>query len=396
MTFEFNPDDLRQVLTPAATIAVVAFLAAKLTVKGNVRVLAVVLVKTAVFLYCYAMFFDGFTPNQRPDDTVYMKQGLSLLRQLETKPWDQISLIYTAESFHFFYIVPVALAIHLFGVHYFSLVALNVIVSLLAGCFAFAIIKKSYKNERIASWFFVAIVLHPDVLTWTNTFAGKDTWVLLGHLIFIYGFVCLAERDRKAGFAWLLMATLLTLNLRFYIPVIMMGLVLLYSSRAAKFWLTVAILGILATTPETVSALQSLLRGGVSSTSIDLLSLLVGIPRFWLSPRPFFEDELHRVLRFATIVNWMIFPVMLTGMYRSLVSGDRLSRFILVYFLVFSVLYGFTAFLNGPRHRLQLVFAQVFFVWVGLSYFRIISPRLRLLGPRLRASLNLQLGEGRH
>lgn len=379
--FRFTLADVERVATPALFIFVFGWLVTKQTLKNTALTLGVCLLKMLIFATSYMMFFEGFPNNDRPDDIVYIRSGASLLHQLHTKPFADISLVATAQSFHFFYIMPAALAIQLFGLHYYSLVALNVAVSFLAAGFAYAIIRRRYENESLARWIFIIMVLHPDVVAWTSFFAGKDTWVLLGHTIFILGFVQVESGKRLSGLLWILLASALTLNLRFYLPVIMGALIVLHAGKSVKIWFLAFVVGILALLPDTVRALQSLMRGGAAGTSIDFVRLAVAIPHFWLTPRPFFEDEIHGFLRFGAIVSWMVFPIMITGMYRSLLSKDRFARFILMYFLTFSLFYGITEFLNGPRQRLQLVFAQIFFIWVGLSYFKLIPARLRLLTP---------------
>jgi hypothetical protein len=377
--FDYSLASLERVLIPTLFVLVWGFLVSQTVLQNAATSLLVTVAKAFLFAACYVVLFDTLTPYHRPDDLVYLRQGASLLDQLRNRPFADISLINTAESFHFFYIMPVALAVYLFGEHYHSMVALNVALSFICGLFAYAIVNTRYKNQQVARYFFILIVLNPDLLSWTTFFAGKDTWVLLGHLIFIYAFVCIEDGKRAKGVLWMALAVALTINLRFYVPVVMTLLIAMTLSRRTKYWiLGLAGLG-LVLAPETLRALRSLMTGGVSSLSLDFFALLVAIPRFWLTPRPFLEDDLHGFLRIASMINWALLPFMLIGLYRCALSKDKFSRFLVYYFLAFSLFYGLTAALNGPRQRLQLLFAQMLFLWVGLSYAKLIPVRLRLL-----------------
>lgn len=368
------PFGLDNLWLPASAIFILGYILCAFILKDKFLAFVIATIKTLIFFLYFYIFFDG-TYTSGGDDYYYLSKGTLLLKEIRELPLASIEIFNVAESFHFMYVIISAIAQYAFGEHYFSLAAINVMASILCGAVSYAIVKNQYQNDTHAKMFCVAMQMYPDVLSWSSVFAGKDTFVLLGHLIFLYAFSNLIKKDMQKGLLFTLIALLFMLNLRFYVVLIFLPLIFLkIQKQFIVYLLSLGLIGA-ALFFNLFATFSGLFEGGVSYVTFDdykFLRLPFDIVHFWLTPRPFSEDSIHGFLLFADIFNWFFFPLIFFGLMKCIRSKDQFAKFIAIYFLAFSVFYGLIDYLNGPRHRLQLTFALIYFLWVGVNELKLI------------------------
>jgi len=378
--FDAQPFSFENLWLPAISIFFLGYILCQFILKEKFLAFVIATFKALIF-FCYFYFFYDGTYTSGYDDYYYMSKGALLLEEIREKSLASIEIFNVAESFHFTYIIISAIAQYAFGEYYYSLVAINVMASFLCGLISHAIIKSQYQNDKHAKIFCVAMLLYPDVLSWSSVFAGKDIFVLLGHLIFIYAFSNLARNNIPRSVFFIAIALLFTLYLRFYVALIFLLLIALEVRK--NFYLHLLYFGLISVALflDLFATFSSLLSTGTSGLTFDVskfIQLPYGVLHFWLTPRPFSEDLIHQFLLFSNILNWIFFPFIFYGLLKCIRSKDRFVRFIAVYFLVFSIFYGLIDYLNGPRHRLQLTFALIYFLWVGVSELKLIRKSRRI------------------
>lgn len=360
-------------IVPTITVMVIGYIVSRYILKKRLPAFFISFFKALIFFVYFYFFYNG-EYNSGVDDYYYIEKGRQLLSKFQNESFYELDLINIAESFHFFYIIVSAFAQYLFGEFYFSLVALNVIASYFCGVFSYRIIVNQYSNTHNAKIFYVSTLMYPDVLAWSSVFAGKDIFVLLGHLLFIYAFTFVLQKKKLKGAIKFVAAFVYMLNLRFYVALIFLPLLLRGKIYVFLIFIALIFISLFTNLPYIFSSLFSLgLSSIINFDILTILSMPANIFHFWLTPRPFFETREYEFLLVGNIFNWITFPLMFYGLISTLRSMDIFARFIAIYFLSFSLFYGIVDFLRGPRHRLQLTFALIFFLWIAVSKFKKIK-----------------------
>jgi hypothetical protein len=352
---------------PSLFIFLFGFIVSFYALKNIYLSLSICLFKALLFFIYFNIIYDG-KYNSTVDDYWYIYRGSILLEDFLKNSFADINFTDSTQTFHFFFVVIAALSEFLFGQFYSSLTAINVSISFLCGLLAYKIIYLNYSNLQVSKYFYIAMVLYPDMLSWSTVYAGKDTFVVLGHLLFIYSLSFIFKNNFNKGFSYFLLSFIYMVNLRFYVSIIF--LIYLIKNKILIFAGSFA-LAILFVFTGYLSAFASLYNLGISSIENFNLESIFFIPlnilKFWLSPRPFFEDPNYQYLIFSSIFNWLAFPFIIIGIFKAIKSKDLFANFVVSYFLLFTLFYVFVDFLRGPRHRFQLVFALIFFLWFSIK-----------------------------
>jgi hypothetical protein len=334
--------------------------------------------KSLIFFIYFFIYFDG-TQTSGFDDHYYLSKGVSLINQLKETPFNKINYFDAAEGLHFIYVCTSAIAQFILGEGYYSLVAINILISFLCGGLAYSIIYLKNSNKLQARLFSISLMFYPDLLAFSSVFAGKDILVLLAHLLIIYSYLKILTGNLKFGYAIGSIAFVGTIFLRFYVPVIFTVLILFRMKRIKSILLIIPMCLLLwfSGLLDNIVVLFNEGAENINRNLIEIIYLPYDILHFWLTPRPFFEDPIFEYTLPANIFNWLIFPVFIYGYYFAFKSKDRFVKFLCYYFMFFSIFYGLVDFLNGPRHRLQLIFAIIYFIWIGLGKLKFIPIKLR-------------------
>jgi hypothetical protein len=377
--FQDYPFNFSEVWLSAVTILIFGIYINRKIFKSITWVFIVALIKSLIFLIYFVIYFDG-TYTSGFDDHYYLSKGVSLINELRDTPFNEINYFDAAEGLHFIYVCISAFAQYTLGEGYYALVAINIIISFFCGRVVFLIIYLQHGNKSVAKLFTTSFIFYPDLIAYSSVFAGKDVLVLLAHLLIIYSFLKVSLGDFRTGYMIGAITLLSTVFLRFYVPIIFLSLIIFRMNKLKLILISIPSifflwhLGI-------INNLIDLFKEGVENivqNNTKFIYLPYDVLHFWLTPRPFYEDPIVKFTFIANIFNWCIFPVFIYGFYLALRSDDKFVKFLCYYFLVFSIFYGLVDYLNGPRHRLQLIFAIIYFIWIGLGSVKLIPPRLKI------------------
>lgn len=327
-------------------------------------------VKAGIYLLYFGVLFDGtFT---FLDDWTYLERGAQLHDAGVTvfNVIDKLPLLVAAGGDHFVYYLHNAAAISWFGEGYYAPVALNVLASVaVASLGTRLLVTERLCTANQAPLFFAFVLLHPDITAWSTIMNGKDTLVLLLHVLLLTA-VSWYWRGRRWNALLLATATtVVLLSLRFYVPLLfVLALVLAAplqlrgTTRLRLFILAAPLLAGLAWQLGTEGALFVLDR-----LRSDLVNPILGFARFLLTPIPFNTDANYAFLDLPAVVHWLLLPVALLGVWRVHRKGTAFAGYLIMYTLVFVALYSIYGELQGPRHRLQLDFAWATFQFIGIG-----------------------------
>jgi hypothetical protein len=366
-----HPFDLGQLLGPGLAIFLVLFVVSFVVLRRPVASLVVAALKAGLFVAYFASVFDGtFT---YLDDWTYFERGayihesgIGLSNLIESLPL----LVAIGEGDHFLYFLYNAIAFDWFGTGYYAPVALNVIVTGFIALLGMRLARtEQLVDRRLAPVFFLFLLLHPDITAWSSLVNGKDTLVLLLHVMLL---TAISQYLRGCRLAALLLAGIsvaILFFLRFYVPLMFavafgtsMVLQLRGAARLRVGMVAIAILG----------GLVVAMGGGIFSYAADSLRAefvnpALGLLRFLLTPIPFNTEASFAFLDVPALVHWLMLPALLLGAWRIHRLGTPFSRLLVLYALTFAALYALYGELQGPRHRLQLDYAFALFQFAGVG-----------------------------
>jgi hypothetical protein len=327
--------------------------------------------KAGLYFVYYGALFDGrFTFS---DDWTYLERGGALYDAGVgvTNLLDSLPLLLAAgEGDHFLYYLLNALAIGWFGDGYYAPVAFNVIAAVAVAWLGTRLLVAEHLCRRAqAPLLFTFLVLHPDITAWSTVMNGKDTLVLLLHVLLLTAVSWFLRGLRWRAIVLAAAATVVLTFLRFYVPLLFgvaLAVVGLTSLRGAARWrLSAAALLLLAATawqlgPEGVAFVLDRLRS-------ELTNPVVGFTHFLLTPIPFNTSANYAFLDLPALLHWLLMPTVALGLWTLHRRSTPFARFLLAYIAVFATLYAVYGELQGPRHRVQLDFAWATLQFVGLG-----------------------------
>jgi hypothetical protein len=366
----YEPFNIDLLIFPGIVLYISLFTLGYLGSKSVFIAWFIATIKTSIFILYFGCFFDGTYTSV--DDEHYLATGKEIYLLFTDRTMDvsinDIRMIVGGS--HIIYNVINAISMVFFGNFYFSPVVINIIVSAFAGVICVKLIKQQQMlHGKSLNYFFLFFVLHPEMLSWSTVFNGKDTLVLFMHIMLLYAISLFISQKKISALFFACISIIILVGLRFYVPFILGGVFLLYMLVTIKISLKKLIsLGFVASL-----FLFFVVPWGALSYSFELFKFsfinpLSGALHFLLTPRPFFYDEIHGFLNLASIINWLLFPIFLMGIYIGLKSKHKFIFFLFLYLFTFVFFYGSFDFLNGPRHRLQLLLAISIFQFIGLKW----------------------------
>ena len=264
-------------------------------------------------------------------------------------------------STHTFYWYWNVLWIHVIGDTIFAPIIANVFITVIGSVIAVALIGKLGFSYRYQQLLLVFTLLHWDVLTWSSVANLKDPLVatltiLYFYLLFI--FVSSSKWRRvTAGFCIGMMFLLFSV-IRFYIPVVMIGVTIVWKvledvrlSQGQAF-----LRSLLASILGGIAAIFLFFFGSVNPDIglIELSYLPFGVIHFALTPTPWDIAPKYMFLTVPAILHWLTMPLALMGAVW--IGFCRRGRLLVIFVVAIVVLYAFLPDLLDPRHRLQIVY----------------------------------------
>lgn len=382
-----HPFNLEDLLLPSTCIAISIFFITFLAIRNFPLALLAALIKSGSFIIYFNLFFDGtFT---FLDDWTYLERGRILFHQDITifnlaERWEYVKMI--AAGSHVLYYLYNCYSMHLFGDFYFSPVAINLI---LTGVIA-AIGKKVFAANLTLSdiqqkTFYFYILLHPDILAWSTVANLKDILILCLHLILILATSFLLKNKILRATITAIPAIFMLFFSRFYVPVFFSISIMLTILRNRNFKGRIPIIIISLVLSFFVFGWigSDTFESGASAVDQSYDNPVYGFFRMILTPIPFHTELAYSFLNLPALFNWLMFPALLRGFYRSLKMNTTYLNFLTTYFVCFLAFYSMYIELQGPRHRVQLDYAIACFQFIGIMMFLKIPIRAAKSEPKI-------------
>ena len=359
MRADFGPD-----LVLSATIV---FLLCALVLRGVVG-LRWALVLAFVRVALPVLNFGGLGPLDAGmvDDLAYTSKargmlaaGIGPLRVL-TDPDCSLVLFTAAGGRHVGYLFMNLVAQTLFGPHYWSAVLVNVFLSCLAARGLHRLVRIQGADRRHAGGLAFFFLLHWDVLAWSSFFNLKDTLVLTLSVWTLAWMTQVAVSRRLGSMAMAAGCMLLTVFVRWYVPVILLGAFAVFGILQLRGRARVLLLGLCA------GGLLLLLQRGLGLEYLVPSTFATGLVRFPLTPVPWQIDDDYSFLLFPAVLHWFFLPIAGIGALR-LWRRSPLARLVLIYLVVIVAFYALVPRLQGPRHRFQAAFGLALCQFEGLT-----------------------------
>ena len=362
--------DFNDVLLPAFLIYIVAYILSFLLTKSVLLSFFLSVIKSLLFVIYFVFVFDG--SYVLGDDLKYLEGGKILYD-------NKISIFNIGENTallsglvggtHFGYYPYNAYAFKFFGFNYFSPVALNIIISVLIAYIAVRFTASELKyNSSLKRLFFIFLMLHPEMLTWSTVYNGKEVLVLLLHVLLIWGVSLLYSGKVLKSFIVIAIALTALVFMRFYIiPIFIAALVIttLLHTRSKGKKILAAFLSV-----AVFAFLWSNYLGTLSSAYNAIISNFVnpiyGVFRFLLSPLPFNVEDKYQFLYISISYHWLVIPFAILGGVLLYKIKTPFFRFLFIYSLLILLLYSIYGELQGVRHRFQLLYILALFQFTGL------------------------------
>lgn len=361
-----HPFDLEQLILPAAAIFLVTLVFSFRITRLPAISIASALIKTGIFFIYFGFLFDGtFT---FLDDWVYLEGGRQLVEddvRLTNLHKNWHGVLALAGGDHIVYYLYNAYALRLFGDGYFAPVAMNILLTVVIALLGAHLMRREFPDLNCKA-FYLFLLFHPDILSWSTVMNGKDTLVLLLHMVLLFGVSMLFRGDKIKAVAAGIPAAAILLFIRFYVP-----LLFAVSFFVSTLRITRKSFGyIFLSTLFTGAAIFYLSDGfyyALDSLKENFVNPVWGLVRFLLTPIPFNTEPAYAFLDPASLIHWLLLPAFVFGMLMVWRRKTHFSRFMILYFFTFVGLYAVYGELQGPRHRVQIDFAIALFQFIGVS-----------------------------
>ena len=218
------------------------------------------------------------------------------------------------------------------------------------------------------------LLLHPDILAWSNVMNGKDIFVLLLHVLLLSAASLYFQGRNNLAIAVAIPVVVILLFLRFYVPLLFSGVFVLHQLLAVKrqhhfYWFvgttSLLLLGSLMTIGNLITSAWANLQKNIGNP-------IFGFVRMTLTPIPFNTELNYSFLDIPALFHWILMPMVAYGVI-SLMRRKKTPfiKFFLLYLVIFMGLYSVYSELQGPRHRVQLDFAWAVLQFIGIKQYLI-------------------------
>jgi hypothetical protein len=368
-----KPFDLDLLLAPGLSIFFATVGVAFWVTRSPVFSVSAAFIKAGIFLVYFGILFDGtFT---FLDDWSYLEGGGELYAQNVgltnlSENWEFALVIGGGD--HFIYYLYNAYAFRIFGEGYYAPVALNILLTVLIAWIGTYLAARAFGLAGMRrKCFFGFLLLHPDILAWSNIMNGKDILVLLLHVFLLLACWLFYSRRLMAAIVLAIPVSLVLFFTRFYVPLLFAVALLasLLLARGGKGRLWLSSLGIILAALVFAQIGSDGLQYALAAVRENFVNPFYGFLRIALTPIPFNTELAYSFLNLPALIHWMLFPFACWGAVVVCRLRTPFSRFFLLYILIFLSLYAVFGELQGPRHRVQLDYAWAVLQFAGAMAF---------------------------
>lgn len=328
---------------------------------------------TALIKYSFCLIYFLVWINYRPvvllDDQTYFEQSIVIYEDSKGSlpylfSFESIAYIASlAGGSHFGYYIYVFISFIFFGPYYYSPVILNVFFSVLTGAVLYKTLVLAGLNKRFCMFFIFFFLLHWDIITWSSFINLKDIFVLF---LVVSALNCLIGLRLKKRKLWtlIILATIafILLVFRFYLVYFLLvtGIVYFIMIKMYKIqsrW-TGPMMRFLVLVLMPVGFYIIFVR--MFSSSLAELggatNVVFGFFRFIFTPLPYSIEENYSFLLISSILHWLMLPLFFYGVYLFIKRHFIALMPFLILTLLLCVFYGSFGELQGPRHRVLLLY----------------------------------------
>jgi hypothetical protein len=361
--------DLDALMVPTLLIVALTFLVSMRVTGQAVAAFVAAAIKGLLFIVYFGRLFDGTYTFL--DDMTYLEGGGDILREgfdpsHLASQWELLVAIGGGD--HVAYYVYNALAFQLFGEGYYAPVACNVLltiaIAVLGARLAYIELALSRQQTR---WLYFFLLLHPDILAWSTVLNGKDTLLLLLHVLMLQATAFYLHGRIRAALLLGVPVCLLLTFVRFYVPLFFVAALFasaLLRQRGRGYMIRVAA-GAMMLGGATFWMTEQV-DYALVVLSDTLVNPLYGFVRVLLTPIPFGTEKEYGFLDAPALLHWVLLPFAIYGAHKLWRMRTPFTRFLLAYLFAFVALYAVVGELQGPRHRVQLDFAIAVLQFVGV------------------------------
>ncbi len=349
--------------------------------------LLITLTKVGLVVYYFAWAFDGTWTYL--DDMTYKRIATEMLRQ----GWNPITilglqgqkqLIIAAGSYDILYYWWNMLAQSLFGVHYYSPVILNCLLTFISGYFFVRILEDLGFEQRYRQYFLMFFLLQWDVVVWSTFPNLKDVLVMTLEAGCLYFVIRLSRQFSIRALLGLIVFVHLLTMIRYYSPLLIFlawGLWAIQNIKGRYKFAIITGLG-LAFALILIPFIGELHHIKIRHMPVGAYYMLF-TPPFW-SVNRFPANSYMLIPAFMQTV--MFFPVVFAGW----LMWNRTSRgrIFIIYLVIGIMFYGSVPAVMGFRERFQftttIAWLQFHFLWWALGQVKqkwaLSARRYRLRG----------------
>ena len=365
-----QPFPVSDLIGPAVVIATAGFALCLIFTKRPTLSLCVAGLKAGLFFLYFGFVFNGTYTFL--DDWTYLHVG-QLLASKDIGIFNFSSnhayVLSTVKSENLSYYVYNSSAISLFGPQYYAPVTLNILLTLLTAGFLTKTVQSGLDMSRRNSvGLFILLALSPSTLAWSTVTNVKDILVAAGTAIVVYAVALVDSGNAKRALLVAAPGVIILMLTRFYIPLTLGAAFALamVSSRRVRFSPQIWLVAIAAFIAVIEMLGHGSLLGALSKLRASTGNPVTGVLRFVLTPIPFHTEASYGFLNIPQLIYWMLLPLQMYGIYFVWKKKTMTGHFIVIYFLMMTLLYGMVTTLQGPRHRIQIDGLIVIFQCYGL------------------------------
>lgn len=339
--------------------------------------LAVSSLKVLLPLFYFAFFYNDDWA--LIDGAKYFSSGQELLAAGHTPlsifdPEAVIQSMIIANGHHVLYDWYNVLAQWLFGDMYAASVFLNVGLTFWGAYILFRIAALFDFPPVYCKGLFIFFLLHWELLSWTSVANLKDSLVLFLTVAMSYAGISYAKSRQARHLGLIALLLFLFYWIRFYVPLLMIGAVFVYSislftGRSRMFIIVggAVLIGVYGS----VLGWQGLSEG-VGKLALGP-AIVGGTAKVIIVPRPWGLESEYTFLTVAAMLHWIFLVPTVLGVAQLWRAVPQL-RFLFIYLAIILLFYGAFEELQGARQRIQVLFiygwAQFHFLWHMLRFIR--------------------------
>lgn len=360
-----------EIISFLASITVLTALSSIILFHYTKRLFYSVLVSIIKYALCfiYFVFWIQYRPIILLDDQTYYQQSIVIFGNANGSlgylfSFENIALIASlAGGTHFGYYIYNFISFIIFGQNYYSPVILNILFSVITGILIYKTLLLAKLDKKFCLFFLFFFLLHWDILSWSSFINLKDILVLFFVVWALYCMLRLKEKgNRLVPVLSLVLIGIILLFFRFYLVYFLtvVGFVYMVITQMYKFrsrWTGPFMRAlVLMLMPVAFYFVFIKLFSGSLSQIGGHTNVVIGFIRFILTPLPFSIEENYSFLFISSLFHWLLLPFMIYGIYLFLKRHFISLMPFVILALLLCVFYGSFGELQGPRHRMLLLY----------------------------------------